>query len=82
MIDDKGSMLLLPRHIQRQRRALPDWVRECPNTYARWRRLGQALALIQQELPRSDQRAKLAALVELAFMLGREAEQEIASEPP
>jgi hypothetical protein len=77
--------LFLPSHIKRQpllrRQPAPTWASQSPEAYAKWRRLQQALGLIQQELVRVDQCAKLAALVELAFELGREAERERAKAP-
>lgn len=57
---------------------VPEWAKGFPGTYVLWLRLMHALGLIQQELARPDQQAKIAALVETAFTLGREAEREIA----
>jgi len=78
------SSLILPPHLRRRPRGngklaeLPEWARRAPDAFLQWRRLQQALALIQGELPRVDQKQKLAALVELAFTIGRAAETEAA----
>jgi hypothetical protein len=55
--------------------------RELTDWELRWSRLQTALGYVQEEL-RPDQRAKIAALIDLAFTLGREAEREMAKELP